>query len=83
VLREFAFDQRRDNDKQWIREVHWFDETHFLILCCTYAQAKAFIDVKHIEMDLSFKMVNGKTNVFSISGWTPIVHSMYPVYVII
>jgi hypothetical protein len=69
VLREYDFDQRRDTDQQWIREIHFFDPEHYLILCCTYAQAKAFINVQHIEIDLSFKMVNGKTNVFSISAW--------------
>ncbi|PYH88477.1 hypothetical protein BO71DRAFT_403826 [Aspergillus ellipticus CBS 707.79] len=70
IQREYSFDQLRNSDEQWIREVHFLDNTnHFLILCCTYAQAKAFINVQHIEMDLSFKMVQGTTNVFSISAW--------------
>lgn len=63
------FDSRKDCDQQWIREIHHFDDEHFLILCCTYAQAKAFTRVQCVEMDLSFKMVAGKTNVFSIGGW--------------
>ncbi|KAE8395153.1 hypothetical protein BDV23DRAFT_169155 [Aspergillus alliaceus] len=69
ILREYSFDRLKENSEQWIREVHFFDPEHWLILCCTYAQAKAFIHANYLEMDLSFKMVNGKTNVFSISSW--------------
>ena len=69
VLREFSIDQHKENTEQWIRAIHNFDDKHFLIVCCTYAQAKAFQRVECIEMDLSFKMVQGKTNVFSIAGW--------------
>ena len=42
---------------------------HFLIICCTYAQAKAFRHVRHVQMDLAFKLVRGKTNVFSVNSW--------------
>ena len=69
VLREFSTDQHKENTEQWIRAIHNFDDEHFLIVCCTYAQAKAFQHVTCIEMDLSFKMVRGKTNLFSIAGW--------------
>jgi hypothetical protein len=71
VWREFQFEQLKSCDDQWIREVHFFDEDHehYLIICCTYEQAKLFQDVRHIEMDLAFKMVQGKTNVFTMSGW--------------
>ena len=66
-------DLTRSNDDQWIREVHFLDEdkTQFLIICCTYEQAKLFLEVRHLEMDVAFKMVQGKTNVFSISSWNP------------
>jgi hypothetical protein len=63
------FDRLRDSDQQWIRKILFFDNEHFLIICCTYAQAKAFAQVQCIEMDLSFKMIQGSTNVFSIAGW--------------
>ncbi|KAB8228235.1 uncharacterized protein BDW43DRAFT_304052 [Aspergillus alliaceus] len=69
ILREYSFDRLKENSEQWIREVHFFDPEHWLIICCTYAQAKAFIHANYLEMDLFFKMVNGKTNVFSISSW--------------
>jgi len=69
VLREYTFDRLQDSDKQWIHKIHFFDEDHFLVICCTYAQAKAFVQVQCMEMDLSFKMIQGKTNVFSICGW--------------
>ncbi len=65
----YAFDRLRDSDDQWIRKIHFFDEEHFLVICCTYAQAKAFVQVQCMEMDLSFKMIQGSTNVFSISNW--------------
>lgn len=70
MLREFEFDKRRASGN-WIRNVHFFDEmkTQYLIICCTDAQAQEFQNVQMIEMDLSFKMVQGKTNVFSISAW--------------
>jgi hypothetical protein len=59
----------RDSDEQWIRKIHLFDAEHFLIICCTYAQAKAFAQAQCIEMDLSFKMVQGSTNLFSLASW--------------
>jgi hypothetical protein len=69
VRREFEFDQLKDMDDQWIREIYFFDEEHYMIICCTSDQAKAFADLAYAEMDLSFKMVQGSTNLFSISGW--------------
>jgi len=68
MLREFSTDQYKENTEQWIRAIHNFNNEHFLIVCCTYAQAKAFQHVTCIEMDLSFKMIRGKTNLFSIAG---------------
>jgi hypothetical protein len=34
---------------------------------------------KHIEIDLSFKMVQGKINLFSISGWDEDAKRMYSI----
>lgn len=69
VQREFDFDRLKPNTEQWIRSVQWLDDEHYLIICCTYAQAKAFMKVQCVEMDLAFKMVQGTTNLFSIAGW--------------
>ena len=69
VQREYRFDRLKDSSEQWIRSISFFDDYHYLIICCTYAQAKAFTKVQCLEMDLSFKMVEGKTNVFSLAGW--------------
>jgi len=88
VLREFSIDQHKENTKQWIRAVHNFDDEHYLIICCTYAQAKAFQRVTCIEMDLSFKMVQGKTNLFSIARWDDnskrihCLHSTYALHIL-
>lgn len=70
VLREYKFDQTRPHG-QWIRNVHFLDKAskYYIILCCSDAQANLFQEAEFIQIDLSFKMVNGKTNVFSISGW--------------
>ena len=70
VYREYRFDQLRPSDEQWIRDVYFFDEAHtkFMIICCSYDQAKLFRDVKHIQMDLAFKMVHGRTKTFSIAS---------------
>jgi hypothetical protein len=78
-MREFRFDQLKSTDEQWIRYIHEFDKDHYLIICCTYDQAKAFSKVHCIEMDLSFKMVQGKTNVFSIAGWDDQVKRMFSI----
>ena len=71
VWREYQFDLTKHVDDQWIREVYFFDENreHYLIICCTYEQAKLFQRVRHLEMDLAFKMVQGNTKLFTISGW--------------
>ncbi|KAI9751102.1 MAG: hypothetical protein M1835_001264, partial [Candelina submexicana] len=71
VEREFGFDKLRPYETRWIRSITFLDESRqkFIIVCCTYAQAKAFLNQACLEMDLAFKMVQGKTNVYSISGW--------------
>jgi small ligand-binding sensory domain FIST len=79
VLREFETDQLRAPDKRWIRHVGFFDhaQDHFFIICCSYSQAKAFSTIRGIEMDLSFKNVQGAANIFSIVGWNEDVQSKY------
>jgi hypothetical protein len=81
VLREYRFDRLRDSDEQWIRKIHYFDDDHYLIICCTYAQAKAFSQIQCIEMDLSFKMVQGSTNLYSITGWNEESKRKYNKYI--
>lgn len=70
VIREYEFDQKKPHD-QWIRDIHFFDEQkqQFCIVSCTDKQAHALMKVRILEMDLSFKMVNGKTNIFSLVSW--------------
>ena len=80
VLHEFSFNCLKDSDQQWICNVHFFDNVYYLILCCTYAQAKAFTFVKAIKMDLSFKMIQGKTNVYSVSAWNEAEHCKYNMF---
>lgn len=72
-------DQRRPVDEQWIRYVGSIEDEdeHMLIICCTHAQAKAFQDAQCIQMDLSFKMIQGKVNLFSITGWNEEARRMY------
>lgn len=71
VLREYQLDQSREPKEQWIRDIYFFDDErqYFMIICCTYEQAKAFQKQQHIEMDLAFKTVNGKTMVYSIAAY--------------
>lgn len=70
VIREYQLDQKKPYD-QWIRDIHFFDDEkqRFCIICCTDKQARALTQVRSLEMDLSFKMVNGSTNVFSLTSW--------------
>lgn len=77
VWREYQFDLTKNVDDQWIREVYFFDREHYLIICCTFEQAKLFQSVRHIEIDLAFKMVQGQTKVFTISGWNERVNSKF------
>jgi hypothetical protein len=74
VEREFHFDKLKPKAEQWIRSIYSFDITetvnnYFIIVCCTFKQAQALVKAKALEMDLSFKMVAGNVNLFSISGW--------------
>lgn len=80
MLREYSFDQKKSDD-HWIRDVYFFDSTQqkYLVLCCTDAQAKAFQQAEFLQMDMSFKMVQGNVNVFSISGWNPQTQRMCPI----
>lgn len=72
VLREHDLDRPQPNEEQWLRDVHFYDDKHYLILCCAFDQAIAFFDAQYIQMDLAFKMVAGDTKVFSIAGWSDI-----------
>lgn len=70
IEREFSLDRHRDNSDQWIRQTYYFPNSpHFLFVCCTATQAEAFLDCKHLEIDMSFKMVTGQTNLFSLISW--------------
>jgi hypothetical protein len=71
VIREFKANQLRGLEQRWIRYVGFHDNTEdqFFIVSCSFAQAKAFALIKGVEMDLSFKNVQGAANLFSISGW--------------
>jgi len=63
--------------------VYFFDKekTQYLI-CCTNTQAQEFHNAETLEMDLSFKMVAGKTSVFSISAWDEKIQRRYIIFVI-
>ncbi|KAL4959544.1 uncharacterized protein BDV14DRAFT_160917 [Aspergillus stella-maris] len=71
VIREFEFDKKKPYN-QWIRDIYFFEDNpqKFIILCCLDEQARAFQTARYLEIDLSFKMIQGKTNVFSLVGWS-------------
>jgi hypothetical protein len=69
VLREYAFEKHRPNEDQWIRKVHQISYSEWIIICCSYAQSTAMIQQNCFQADVSFKLISGKTNVFSIGGW--------------
>ena len=76
VLREFNLESQRPRDQQWIREVV-VDEDKYFIVCCTYAQATRFLSQKFAEIDLAYKMIQGKPTVFSIVGFDERVQRTY------
>ena len=82
VYCEYTFDQLKESDQQWIQDIYFFNDTKekYLVLCCTYAQAKAFIKARFLQMDLAFKAVKGKTNVFSVAGWNPDIKRKFNIY---
>jgi hypothetical protein len=82
IWREYVVDQAKPSDEQWIRDVHFFDEDrkHFLIIFCTYEQAKLFQKVQFLEMDLAFKIVQGKTKVFLLSSFDEEAKCMFSTY---
>lgn len=74
-LREYKLDWHRapHDPEVWWRHVEKFGpqlQWH-IIICFTYDQAMGLHDpsVKHLELDLSFKMIQGETNVFSIQSY--------------
>lgn len=69
VYREYTIDRYLDHESQWIRDFYWIDSIHYIIICCTIKQAKAFQQQHHFEIDLSFKMIQGDVNLFSIVSW--------------
>lgn len=69
VQREYSLQQQLSVREQWIRQIHYLEDGHWIIICCTYAQAMRFTAQQFLEIDLSFKMVAGKPTLFSITGW--------------
>lgn len=69
AMREFQQQQLLDKSDRWIQHICYLEEGHWIIICCTYAQATRFLNQRYIEIDLSFKMVAGKVTLFSIAGW--------------
>jgi hypothetical protein len=53
------------------------DNKFFIVICCTAKQARAYAQCEHLEMDMAFKMVAGKTNLFSFTGWDPLSKRMF------
>ncbi|KAH8684403.1 hypothetical protein BGZ60DRAFT_165405 [Tricladium varicosporioides] len=79
VQREFRSDQLKLNEDQWFRKVYFTsDNSHFIIICCTAKQARAYAQCEHLEIDMSFKMVAGKTNLFSFVGWDSLSKRIIP-----
>ena len=64
-------DELLPREQRWIRDVGQIGSNpdKFYVVCCTYAQAIAFHRMRAVQMDLSFKMVAGKVNTFTIVGW--------------
>ena len=69
ATRELHLDQERHNEDQWIRAIRFLPNNEFLIVLCTNNMAKAILSCIHLEMDISFKMVAGTTNLYSLVGW--------------
>ena len=76
VQREFELDSKRPEHKRWIREIRYLgmrkDFNRYFVICITKRQAETFRDCAHIQMDLSFKMVHGKTNLYSVVGFNEV-----------
>ena len=81
VIREYNTDQLRLQEDQWIRHISQqeTDAKDFLIICCSYAQAKQFMTMTGIEMDLAFKGVAGLIKVFSLVGWNVSTQSKHSI----
>jgi hypothetical protein len=69
VIREFHLDREKHPEEQWIRAVRFLDNEEYLIVLCTQKMAIAMLDCIHLEIDMSFKIVAGATNLFSLVGW--------------
>jgi hypothetical protein len=81
VIREYNTDRLRVQEDQWIRYISQLgtDAKDFIIICCSYAQAKQFISMTGIEMDLAFKGVAGPVKVFSLVGWNVSTQSKHSI----
>jgi hypothetical protein len=78
MMQQFRFDRLRSCDEQWIRKTRWFDDEHFLNICSGKDIYKGSMSRNGLAtIKLAFKMVQGKTNFFSISGWNNDTKRMY------
>ena len=62
--------------ERWLRRIIHIDDEHWLIICCSYAQAMRFTEQNFIQIDVSFKMVQGKIQLFSLAGFDEEVNRM-------
>ena len=78
IQRELSIDKQRSNEEQWFREVWYSDcEQYFIIVCCTKEQAIHYQKCRHAQIDCAFKMVAGRTMVFSLCGWEAYAKCMF------
>ncbi|ORY59939.1 uncharacterized protein BCR38DRAFT_412156 [Pseudomassariella vexata] len=69
ACRQFELEKNKPRSQRWIRHIHRFDDyKHFLIICCTQKQAELWKYEKFLQVDLSYKMIKGDTNLFSFAG---------------
>lgn len=69
--REWRMDRTRLSHERWIRKIWWStDRKWFMIFACTIAEAREFKYCEHLQVDMSFKMIQGETNIWSFVGWS-------------
>jgi hypothetical protein len=68
--RQYEQKQNLPSNERWIRKIHISDNNpaKFFIICFTNSMAYSLFAQMAIKMDMSFKMVHNKMNIFALAG---------------
>ncbi|CAG8808004.1 10895_t:CDS:2, partial [Racocetra persica] len=63
------FSKNKNEIHNYIQQLSFFDDDHIMILCMTKEQAIKLYETKYFQIDLTYKSIQSKINVFELNKY--------------